>query len=386
MGENMKKILLVLLVIGIITFNMKEEEKQEKEEIRGVFISYIELSKQIKGKEEKIAKANIKTMIQNIKKLKLNTIILQIRPTSDAIYPSKIFPYSIYVSSKEGDKTFDILKYYLEESHNNNMKLIAWINPYRIRTTEDISTISNLSPAYPYLETDTVYYKNGIYWNPSKKEVTDLILKGVEEVLTYEVDGILFDDYFYPDSEIDHKDYEVYKEKHPSISEEEYHLQVINEMVKKVHQICQKKNVRFGISPDGNIDNNYQRHYADVKTWMKDNTYIDFIMPQIYYGFYNSTRAYLKVAREWDSLLKTNLVDLYIALAFYKVGKEDLYAQEGKNEWIENNNIIMKEIILSRNLDNYKGFSLFRYDSIFNNTNVNQNSKIELENLKRIIK
>ena len=108
-------------------------------------------------------------------------------------------------------------------------------------------------------------------------------------------------------------------------------------------------------------------------------------MPQIYYGFYNSTKAYTNVIKEWEDLLKNN-IDLYIALAFYKVGVEDKYAKDGRDEWILNDNIIMREVILSRNLKHYKGFSLFRYDNLFDVNHYTNNSLEELNNLKKIIK
>ena len=376
----MKKVLWILLIIGILSININKEEKEEK---RAIFISYIELQEKIKGKEENIAKRNIKEMIDNIKSIHFNTIILQVRPNTDSIYPSKIYPYSLSVVEKEQDKTFDILKEFIELSHKYHMKVIAWINPYRIRRTEKIEDITPLSPAYQYLDTDIIYKNNGIYWNPSKEETNKILLEGIKELVTYPIDGLLMDDYFYPDKEIDRKDYELLN---TNLSLEEYHLEVINNMVEEVHNICKKNNIPFGISPDGNIENNYLKEFADVKKWMSTDKYIDFIMPQIYYGFYNSTKAYVKTLKEWEQLLTNDKVDLYIALAFYKVGKEDYYAKEGRNEWLENNNIIMREVLLSRNRKNYKGFSLFRYDSIFNNTEYTMNSKLELENLQKIVK
>ena len=119
---------------------------------------------------------------------------------------------------------------------------------------------------------------------------------------------------------------------------------------------------------------------------MSSDKYVDFIMPQIYYGFYNSTKAYVNVIKEWESLLTNDNIDFLVALAFYKVGIEDKYAKEGIDEWKNNNDIIMREVILSRNLKNYKGFSLFRYDSLFNTDKYTNTSKDELENLKKIIK
>lgn len=381
----MKKVIFILLLILLfLLLSDNTSLNKEKEEMRGVFISYIELNKYVNRKDDE-SKNNIDKMIHNLKKLKLNTIILQVRAASDAIYPSKIFPTSMYITSKEGEESYDVLDYFIKKAHENNIKVIAWINPYRIRTTNDVESISKDNPAYSYLNTSTVYINNGIYYNPAKKEVEDLIVEGVKELLNYSVDGILMDDYFYPSNDIDEEDYQEYIKSNSLITKEEYHLQVINHMIERVYQECKKKNIPFGISPDGNIDNNYQKNFADVKRWMSEDKYIDFIMPQIYYGFYNSTKSYYKVIKEWENLLTNNKIDLMIALAFYKVGHEDLYAKEGKEEWLNNNNIIMREVLLSRNLKNYQGFALFRYDSIFDIDNYTNNSIGEIENIKKII-
>ncbi len=383
----MKKILVIIILSIVLISNTKLDRTsiQKEEETRAIFVSYIELNKYIKGNDYEISKRNIRKIIKNIKKLKCNTIILQVRSASDAIYKSNIYPMSLNIVNTEYDDYYDVLDYFIKESHKSNVKVIAWINPYRIRTTCDKTTITEKNPAYKYLDTDIVYINNGIYYNPSKQETEDLIVKGVEEVLNYDVDGILFDDYFYPDNNIDKKDYEEYIKNNEFIEEKDYRLNIVNKMVKRVYKICKNKNIKFGISPDGNIDNNYNKNYADVKSWLKSNEYIDFIMPQIYYGFYNSTRDYIKVTKEWENLIENKDIELYIALAFYKVGMEDKYAKSGFNEWIDNDNIIMKEILLSRNLKNYKGFSLFRYENIFNEEIYTKTSIKEIENLKKIL-
>lgn len=383
----MRKILVIIILSIVLISNIKLDRTsiQKEEETRAIFVSYIELNKYIKGNDYEISKRNIRKIIKNIKSLKCNTIILQVRSASDAIYKSNIYPMSLNIVNTEYDDYYDVLDYFIKESHKSNVKVIAWINPYRIRTTCDKTTITEKNPAYKYLDTDIVYINNGIYYNPSKQETEDLIVKGVEEVLNYDVDGILFDDYFYPDNNIDKKDYEEYIKNNEFIEEKDYRLNIVNKMVKRVYKICKNKNIKFGISPDGNIDNNYNKNYADVKSWLKSNEYIDFIMPQIYYGFYNSTRDYIKVTKEWENLIENKDIELYIALAFYKVGMEDKYAKSGFNEWIDNDNIIMKEILLSRNLKNYKGFSLFRYENIFNEEIYTKTSIKEIENLKKIL-
>lgn len=384
----MKKILVIIILSIVLISNIKLDRtsiKKEEEETRAIFVSYIELNKYIKGNDYEISKRNIRKIIKNIKKLKCNTIILQVRSASDAIYKSNIYPLSLNIVNTEYNDYYDVLDYFIKESHKSNVKVIAWINPYRIRTTCDKTTITEKNPAYKYLDTDIVYINNGIYYNPSKQETEDLIVKGVEEVLNYDVDGILFDDYFYPDNNIDKKDYEEYIKNNEFIEEKDYRLNIVNKMIKRVYKTCKNKNIKFGISPDGNIDNNYNKNYADVKYWLKSNEYIDFIMPQIYYGFYNSTRDYIKVTKEWENLIENKDIELYIALAFYKVGMEDKYAKSGFNEWIDNDNIIMREILLSRNLKNYKGFSLFRYENIFNEEIYTKTSIKEIENLKKIL-
>ena len=382
----MKKILVIIILSIVLISNIKLDRTSiKKEETRAIFVSYIELNKYIKGNDYEISKRNIRKIIKNIKRLKCNTIILQVRSASDAIYKSNIYPMSLNIVNTEYDDYYDVLDYFIKESHKSNVKVIAWINPYRIRTTCDKTTITEKNPAYKYLDTDIVYINNGIYYNPSKQETEDLIVKGVEEVLNYDVDGILFDDYFYPDNNIDKKDYEEYIKNNEFIEEKNYRLNIVNKMIKRVYKTCKNKNIKFGISPDGNIDNNYNKNYADVKSWLKSNEYIDFIMPQIYYGFYNSTRDYIKVTKEWENLIENKDIELYIAIAFYKVGMEDKYAKSGFNEWIDNDNIIMREILLSRNLKNYKGFSLFRYENIFNEEIYTKTSIKEIENLKKIL-
>ena len=372
----MKKVLVLIIILTIIFSNTKVKETNVNKETRSVFISYIELNEYLKDKTIEESKISINKMINNIKNTNINTIILQVRSNQDSIYLNSIFPHSEYINKK-----FDCLEYFVKESHNNNLKLIAWINPYRVNTKEEIKDNLKDSESYKYIDNNT-YISNGIYLNPSKQEVETLILKGVDEVLNYNVDGILFDDYFYQKNDIDIEDY---NKTNKDITLEEYHLQVINKMILKVHNKCKKKKILFGISPDGNIENNYNKNMADVRLWMSSNKYIDFIMPQIYYGFYNSTKDYVNVTKEWESLLKTDKVKLLIALAFYKVGIEDNYAKDGREEWINNNDIIMREVILSRNLKNYEGFALFRYDSLFDEEKYTTTSKDELENLKNII-
>lgn len=362
-------------------------KENDTEETRAIFISYIELQNHLKGKDIKSSKRNIDQMINNVANFNFNTIILQVRTFSDAIYNSDIYPWSSTVSEKEGIYPgYDILKYFLEKAHKKGLKVHAWINPYRIRNDQDTSTITEQNPAYKWLNTNNVKVTDkGIYYNPASEDVKKLITDGIEELIqNYQVDGIFFDDYFYPSNDIDIENYKEYSKTH-NISLNDYHLLMVNDLVKRVHKITKKNNILFGISPEGNIDNNYTTNFADVYTWGSNDNYVDYLMPQIYYGFYNESQPFYQVLLEWDNLVKNSNVKIIPALAFYKVDTVDLYAKSGINEWMQEDDIIMRQILISRNIKSYKGFSIFRYDSIFGNQEKSKTVSKEINNLKKII-
>lgn len=375
----MKKIIVFFLLIVLLLSYLPNKPI---EEVRGVYFSYIEISKYLKDKEESSSKKQIDEILDNLKNNSLNTIILQVRPSCDAIYQSSIFPYSKYLTDTN-TYPYDVLSYFLEESHKRNIKLYAWINPYRVSTTGCISDLEKNSPVYKYIGTDILWEENGVYLNPARDETKNLIEEGVKEILNYPVDGILFDDYFYPSEDIDEIEWKE-RLKKEDITKEEFHLEMVNEMIKSIHELCKKKNVLFGVSPEGNIENNYEKNYADVKRWLKEENYIDFIMPQLYYGFENEKKPFYETSNEWSNLIE-NKVDLYPVLAFYKVGKKDFFAASGEEEWINNSNIIQREIIHSRSLKHYKGFILYRYDYLFLEEEFTDTSKDEIKNVKKII-
>ena len=228
----------------------------------------------------------------------------------------------------------------------------------------------------------------GIFYNPADSEIRNLIISGVEEILdNYDVDGIHYDDYFYPSKTIDLENYQEELLKRENLTIDEYRLENTTKLIEKTYEVVKKKdkNILFGISPEGNIDNNYTSNYIDTKKFAGNSGYVDYLMPQIYFGFFNSIKPFYETVKEWNSYIKTDTVKLIPALAFYKVGEEDLYAKDGQYEWIEYNNIIAREVLASRPLSNYQGFAIFRYDSIFND-NLTSYAFKEKENLKKILK
>lgn len=388
----MKKILLIVitvLTVFLIVNSMTKETKEEtpvvkeEQEVRGVFISYIDYSN-LKNKTKEEQEKIITEMINNVYYFGLNSIILQVRPFSDAIYPSEIYQSSKVVSEKEGDPLeLDILKYFIEESKKKNIEIYVWINPYRIRSENDISDISKESYYYKWLDTNNIERsENGIYLNPASQEVLDYITSGLKELCeNYDIKGIIYDDYFYPSDTIDLENYE---ETDKSITLKQYRINNINNLLEESYKTIKSVNedIKFGISPAGNIENNLDKEYLDIEYILKQE-YLDLIIPQLYFGFNNSTKPYIKTLEDWSNL-NVNNKDLYVALALYKSGKVDTYAGDGENEWLEETNIIKKQILISRNEENYKGFYIFRYEYLFNTYN-NSNLTKEVENLKDLI-
>ena len=385
MTRNLVFILIILLIIYFLIPNKLEEQqekkKEEKEitEMRGIFVSYIELDNYIKNKSEKESKKSIDEIINNTKKAKFNTLFLQVRSHMDSIYESNIFPVSKHILLKD-NKNYDVLDYFIRKANKNNIDIYAWVNPYRID-----KNISEDNTYYERVKDDIKLVGDTYYLNPASKNTTKLICDGIEEIVeNYKVKGIIFDDYFYPSKDID---LDNYKDENPNISIEEYRLNKITDMINQVNRTIKSKNkkVLFGISPEGNIDNNYNKNYLDVKKIASSNKYVDFLMPQIYYGFENESKPFINVYKEWNDIINDKRIKLYVALALYKSGKLDFYAKKGKEEWINNYDIIKKQVLHIRENNTNSGFSIFRYDNLFNPNNYTENTVKEVENLNSIL-
>lgn len=382
MKLKLGSLIAVLLVVTAFLMNKNSIKIPEGTKNKGIFISYIEYKKYLKDKNALDMKKEIDKMINTVKDYNINFIILHAKPFSDAIYESKIFPSSSSIVSEEGDKLpFDVLDYFIKKAHKNNIQIHAWINPYRISNYTDTSKISITNPAYKWLNTNNVkvIQDKGIYYNPASSEVQELIISGVAELVeNYDIDGIHMDDYFYPDDTIDLENYEQFKN---TISLPDYRLSNTNKLVKSIYTTIKKikPNVVFGISPEGNIENNYKNNYADVKTWVTNEGYIDYIMPQLYYGFLNETQPFIPVINKWKDLITID-IDFMPALALYKVGIVDEYAKSGKEEWINDKDVITKQIKIINNMEETAGYSLFRYSYLIENDNdnlINQQLKLK---------
>lgn len=346
-----------------------------KNEVRGVWLSYYEMDGLLKGKSKEDFRANFSQVCQSLSKDQMNTLFIQVRPFGDALYKSSVYPSSYLVTGTEGETLdFDPLTVMIEEAKKNKLKVEAWVNPYRVRINSIKAPLSEGNRANTWLKDGSnrvVQTASGIFYNPSDADVRKLVVSGVKELVkNYALDGIHFDDYFYPTTEanFDKPEYDAYVKTGGKLSLADFRRYQINQMVKEVYSACKsgKRKVRFGISPQGLIKNNYDSQYADVEKWVKNKGYVDYICPQIYFGFKNSKAPFEQILKEWNGLTKASKVDVYIGLAPYKVGVSDKYAGTGKEEWLTDSAILANMVKSSRTIAKYKGVVLFRYDSLWN--------------------
>lgn len=350
-----------------------EHEKEEKaDEIRAVWISVYDMA-DLKGMSEGGFRAKCENIFKDISDRGLNHVFVQVRPSGDALYESEIFPWSKYISGEQGvSPGYDPLEIFLKTAHSYNLKLHAWINPYRISSTSsDMEKLSESNPArklYNDNPRDVYLSTEGIYYNPASERVQKLILDGVREIVkNYDVDGIHIDDFFYPtvEEDIDKEEYEAYKENSGKASLDDWRRNQVNAFVSGMYSAVksENENVIVSISPSADIVADKNVHYADVALWCSEKGYCDWIIPQAYYGFDNEYLPYKRSVNEWKKLVTNENIKLVIGLASYKCGVEDLYAGNGKEEWQKNDDILCKQLKHLRKKE-CDGFSLFSYNSL----------------------
>ena len=366
--------------IAALSSKATADTLESDEEMRGLWVSYMELSMENESsKTQKAFEDKFTEIAQKCRESGFNTLIVQVRPFCDALYKSRYFPWSHILTGTQGENPqYDALQIMCDICKENNLKIHAWINPYRVSSNE---TPKKLSDNNPYIKNSEIGIKtdNGIFLDPSNETAQQLICDGVKEIAeNYDVDGIQFDDYFYPteDESFDKKQYEAYIEKYGkenSMSLDNWRMQNVNTLICKVYRTIKSvdSSVEFGISPQGNIGNN-DGLYADVKSWCTCKGFADYICPQIYFSLENPALTFEDCLDSWTSLDFDENVKLYVGLGGYKAGNGE-YDEE---TWLLSDRILADEYDVLRNNKSVRGFMLYSYNSLEDDT-----AKKEINNL-----
>lgn len=366
--------------IAALSSKATADTPESYEEMRGVWVSYMELSMENESsKTQKAFEDKFTEIAQKCRESGFNTLIVQVRPFCDALYKSSYFPWSHILTGTQGENPqYDALQIMCDICKENNLKIHAWINPYRVSSNETPSKLSDNNPYIKNLEI-AIKTNNGIFLDPSNETAQQLICDGVKEIAeNYDVDGIQFDDYFYPtaDESFDKKQYEAYIEKYGkenSMSLDNWRMQNVNTLICKVYRTIKSvdSSVEFGISPQGNIGNN-DGLYADVKSWCTCKGFADYICPQIYFSLENPALTFEDCLNSWTSLDFDENVKLYVGLGGYKAGNGE-YDEE---TWLLSDSILADEYDILRNNKSVRGFMLYSYNSLEDDT-----AKKEINNL-----
>ena len=316
-------------------------------------------------------------LLKNMKKIGVTDCFVQVRPFADAMYPSEYYPLSIYADKA---KNFDPFSVIVSLGESYNIKIHAWINPYRI-SSRPLSEDSEFFSWQEENNGDIISTSSGVYFNPSSLKVQSLILSGVGELLKkYNIKGIHIDDYFYPSdlNDEDKAQYEVYRKNGGMLDISQWRRENVNALVSAMYLKVKSfgGDKLFSVSPAGNIDKNYSQLYADVGLWCKGG-YCDMVLPQIYFGFQNDSLPFEKCFDDWLNITDSEKVILIPGLALYKVGNEDMFAGSGKDEWINNNDIISRQVQLIKEKGS-EGYAL--YSSSY----INFSEKFTAQELKNL--
>ncbi len=325
----------------------------------------------------------IEQVLDNVVTDGFNTVVLQLRPNADSIYPSDVYPPSKYaVGSYAGDFQYDPVAIVVELCRERNLSVHGWINPMRGMTEDEIKQVNDkylikqwyndMAKKGDYL----VFVNKNWYLNIAHPEVRKLICDGAAEILAkYEMDGIHMDDYFYPttDASFDGKAYNAYKKEGGKLALADWRKECLSQLVAELYATVKTHDLRalFGISPAGNINTVMDSHYADVVTWCGNPGYLDYICPQVYFGFEHASWAFDKTCQIWQDIIYSDYVSLIIGMTFGKAlaGVDNYAGAAGKDEWTRHKDIMLRSLQYTEKLEKCVGVTVFCYQYLWDRGN-----------------
>lgn len=349
---------------------------------RAVWVSYLEWQ-QVDFSTPETFSGDIAVILDNIRNLGATVVLAQVRPFGDALYPSSYYPFSHLCTGQQGrDPGYDPLALLVQAAHDRGLALEAWVNPYRIQAGLT-PALCDASPAK--LHPDWVKYTDtGAYLDPANTAVRQYIADAVGELCAnYDVDGIHFDDYFYPttDPAFDAADYAA---SGSTRTQDDWRRENVNALMELCHAAARRYGVRFGAAPAGDPEQNYTLQYSDAARWLRQGT-VDYLMPQLYWGQEyikngDASHSFAQLAAAWAALPRAAGVKLYAGLGAYRVGAGD--GSDAGSEWFSGHALADQLALLARL--GVQGAGLYRYGSLFANSDAPALAESEAEAIKGV--
>ena len=363
----MKKYFCLLILFFLFFF--QSIFAQSKYEFRAVWVTTVNNSDfpSTKSLSTEAQKAEFINLLEMHKRNGMNALVVQIRPSADAFYPSPYEPWSEYLMGTQGKPPipyYDPLEFMITETHNHGMEFHAWMNPYRAVNNIEKSSISpthitNLHPEW------FINYGSKKYFDPGNKQVQKFVVNVVKDVVSrYKIDAIHFDDYFYPyrndtisfddyfypgiriSGINDYDDSKSFSKYGNGMDIQSWRRNNVDSIISMISRVIKQENkfCKFGISPfavwrnkdkdpDGSDTHaghtNYDDLYADVLLWLKMG-WIDYVVPQLYWETGNKVVDYEILVDWWAKHAYGK--QLYIGQGMYRAVKARSEAWKNKNE------------------------------------------------------
>lgn len=369
-------LLIACCVLPVVSFS------QARPEFRGVWVATVEnIDWPSRGNYDPDSqKAEFVKLLDMHLRNGMNAMIVQVRPATDAFYPSPLEPWSEYLTGTQGKPPvpyYDPLEFMITETHKRGMEFHAWMNPYRAVFNTGSSSIASTHITRIHPEW-FLNYGTKRYFDPGNKEAQQYLTNVVKDVVSrYPVDAIHFDDYFYP-YRIAGKEFPdrgTYRKYGNGLTIEDWRRSNTDSIISMLSTVIKKENPKcqFGISPFGvwrNIDKdsvngsntkagqtNYDDLYADILLWLK-NGWIDYVAPQIYWEFEQKAAPFQTVLDWWST--HTYGKNCYIGLGIYK---------GGSNVYWKDKTQLPRQIEMLRNTPNIQGMVFFSSKTFEKNPN-----------------
>jgi len=363
---------------GSIALCQPSEVIHHKTQFRGVWIATVRNLDwpSEPGLSVRRMKKEFVKQLDMLRELGMNAVIVQIRPVGDALYPSRLEPWSEFLTGVQGKAppgSFDPLTFMIEETHKRCMEFHAWFNPYRGIRNMKSAVISKDHVYYQHPEW-FVQYGDHVYFDPGMTPARIFVENVIADVVTrYDIDAVHFDDYYYPyriegQEFPDSMSFSLYGNDFPTDKKEDWRRENINLLVSElfdtINQI--KPWVHFGISPFGvwrnksrdprgseteTLQTNYDDLFGDALTWLS-NGWLDYIVPQCYQFMGRKIMDYRIVTRWWND--NQFGVNYYIGQGPFRLGSGDRGAQ-----WTEGNEID-RQMQFNDSIPNLLGSVFFR--------------------------
>jgi len=329
---------LILLVIGSAC-----SKRAPKPELRGAWIASV---KNIDwpsrtGLPADAQRAEYRALLDEARRIGLNAVFVQVRPTADALYASPYEPWSLWLTGTQGqDPGYDVLGFLVEEAHARNLEFHAWFNPYRVTKEKGIDELDANHPARVHPDWVRTY-GGQLYFDPGVPDVRAHIQAVIMDVVAkYDIDGVHFDDYFYP-YPIENEEFgddDTYRRYGTGFADKgDWRRDNVNVLIAKLGTAIHaaKPWVRFGVSPfaiwrnmssdpSGSATNAFEAYskiYADSRAWIKHG-WIDYVVPQVYFPIGHPVAPYDVLVAWWAREVAGTSVDLYVGQGTFQIGNK----------------------------------------------------------------